>query len=157
MIRTDEFAKDTERELSRLHPHLDWKHSWCPLPGYEHVDLAGFPNRGKGRTIVIEIELRRSVPVSNVVKIWKWMEGRHFNVKPVVIQAFSAYYIGHKTHRHAAEFIGKKMARVCKLRYFAMDFEYKPGKGGKIGAGRRRHHAVLLAKRISRIVRPKPG
>ena len=150
MIRTDEFAKDMQRELAIRHPELNWEHSWCPIQGYEHVDLAGFPKRGRGRTVLIEVELRRSSPVSNVVKIWKWMESRHFKVRPIMFQAFSAFYKNHKTHREAATFVGKKLARACKLHYFPLDFDYRPRKGGKVGAGRRHYHAVRLAKRVSR-------
>jgi hypothetical protein len=157
MIRTDEFAKDMSRELAKHYPELEWKPSWCPIKGYEHVDLAGFPKQGKGQTVLIEVELRRSSPVSNVVKIWKWIQGRNFKMRPIVFQAFSAYYENHKTHKEAAAFIGEKMAIACKLRYFPLYFEYKPGKGGKVGAGRRRHHAILLAKRISRKMKRNAG
>jgi hypothetical protein len=155
MIRTDEFAKDMKRELAKRHPELKWEHSWCPVPSYEHVDLAGFPIQGKGLTILVEVELRRSSPVSNVAKIWKWMEARHFKKAPLVFQAFSGFYENHQTHREAAVFIGNKMARTCRLHYFDLDFKYKPGKGGKVGAGRRHYHAIRLAKRISKKIKQK--
>lgn len=155
MTRTDEFAKDMQRELRKLWPQLRWEPSSSPDHGSEHVDLVGRPKRSNGRHILIEVELRRSVPVSNLVKIWRWAKGRKFTVRPVVFQAFSRFYRKHKTHRLSAQFIGKQMARACGLRYQSIDFEYNPRRGGRIGAGCRHDHAVTLARKISRMLKRK--
>lgn len=155
MVRTDEFAKDMCKELNMLLPEMDWQHSWPRHRGYEHVDVAGLPKRTTGKCILVEIELRRKNPVSNVVKIWRWHEAHRFRSKPILFQAFSGFYGAHDTHRKNAEFIGNKMENLCGISYYALDFKYKPREYGKVGAGARRKHAIRLAKRISRMLKSR--
>jgi hypothetical protein len=128
MTRTDEFAKDMRRELERLCPRLSWECSSCPDHGNEHVDLVGKPNRSNGRHILVEVELRRSVPVSNLVKIWRWAKGRKFRTRPIVFQAFSRFYRKHKTHRLSAQFVGRQMARGHGFAISADRFQIQPTK-----------------------------
>jgi hypothetical protein len=155
MTRTDEFAQDMRRELRELHPEIEWTCSSCPDDGNEHADLVGTPKRRNGKHILIEVELRRLCPVSNVVKVWRWVESREFKARPIVFQAFSRFYDAHGSHRKSAVFIGKQMTRACGVLYVAMDFEYNPRRGGKVGAGHRHDHAVNLARRISRRLKTK--
>ncbi len=81
------------------------------------------------------------------------MDAHALAVKPVVVQAFSAFYLKGDSRRTHAEFIGSKMAKAHGTRYIPVEFSYKPRKHGKIGAGRRRAHARELANAISRRLR----
>jgi hypothetical protein len=149
MTRTDEFAKNMCKELKSRRPKLEWKCSWSPGAGHEHVDLVG---EGK-RLIFIEVELRRHAPVVNVIKIWKWMDAHTLAMRPVLVQAFSGFYPKGDSRRASAEFIGSKMAKEHGVTYIPLSFSYKPRKYGKVGAGRRRIHARKLANTISRKLR----
>jgi len=154
MIRTDEFAKDMCNELELRWPELDWHSPRKPGKGHEQVDLAGSL---KGKTLIyIEAELRRYAPAINVIKIWRWLDNKKNATqlgKLTVVQAFSGFYPKGDSRRAAAEFIGFKMAKAHKVRYVPIQFSYKPRKYGKVGAGRRRLHARLLATKISRKLR----
>jgi hypothetical protein len=147
MTRTDEFAKDMRNELRRQWPQLKWECPWSPGAGYEHVDLVG-SLKGK-KLILIEAELRRSAPVINVIKVWRWLDASRLDMKPIVVQAFSGFYPEGDSRRAAAEFIGVKMAKAHRVRYESIQFSYKPRIYGKIGAQRRRIHARQLATTIS--------
>lgn len=156
MVKADEFAKDMCRTLEELNPEVKWQCGW-PRTGNERVDLVGIPSRKNGRYILIEIELRRLSPVSNVVKIWRWIrQHQHLSSRPRIFQVFSGFYSHHDSHRLNAEFIGRRMEQLGLVRYRSIRIPYKPREGGKVGAGRRRHHAETLAKKISRILKTKP-
>jgi hypothetical protein len=157
MTRTDEFAKDMRNEFRLKWPQLEWKCSWSPGTGHEHVDLVG-SLKGK-KLILIEAELRRSAPVINVIKIWRWLDASGLDMKPIVIQAFSGFYPKGDSRRTAAEFIGFKMEKAHRVHYVPIEFSYKPRIYGKIGAGQRRIHAQQLAttilEKLQRGSRPK--
>ncbi len=150
MNRTNEFAKDLCRELNR---HKRNKLEWKPAgpaginAGHESVDATGYRG-GKTPYALIEVELRRDAPVSNVVKVWNWIANRRFRKRVIVVQAFSARYSKSNTRRKNAIFIGEQMETAGVAKYVAIDFKYKPRKYGKVGAGRRRLHATRLARRI---------
>jgi hypothetical protein len=154
MIKTDEFSKDLCRTLTELQPAIAWSCGWSH-EGRERVDLVGVPKRKNGRYILIEVELRRLSPVSNIVKIWRWIRKRQFHSRPLIFQAFSGFYSKHDSHRLNAEFIGRRMEQAGLVRYRSVSLPYKPRKGGKVGAGRRRYHAVNLAKRVSKTLAAK--
>lgn len=154
MKRTDEFAKDLCEELNRHTKNgITWK---CAGPigmrnGHESVDATGYRKKGRP-AVLVEIELRRKTPLANVVKAWKWIEEKQLPRHLVLIQAFSALYSEKDTRRLNSEFVGKHLTETGIAKYIPMQFEFKPGKGGKVGGGRRRHHATLLAKRIAKLV-----
>jgi hypothetical protein len=151
MTRTDEFAKDMRNEFRQNWPELEWTCPWSPGAGHEHVDLVGSVE-GK-KLILIEAELRRSAPVVNIIKIWRWLDAGGLNMKPIVVQAFSAFYPEGDSRRTAAEFIGSKMAKAHRVRYVPVEFPFKPRIYGKVGAGRRRIHAKALANTIIKKLR----
>jgi hypothetical protein len=150
MSRTHEFAKDLCNELNRhKHNGLTWS-SAGPNginAGHESVDATGY---GKKDTplVLVEVELRRDAPALNVVKVWNWIKQRRFTKKVILIQAFSARYSKVNTLRKNSMFIGKQMDAAEDARYISMDFDYKPRKYGKTGAGRRCYHATRLGRRI---------
>jgi hypothetical protein len=106
--------------------------------------------------VLVEVELRRDAPALNVIKVWNWIEQRRFKKKIILIQAFSARYSDKDSLRKNSIFIGKRMESAKVAKYIPMDFKYRPRKYGKIGAGCRHDHAVLLARRIVRHLRRPP-
>jgi len=105
---------------------------------------------------VVEAELLREDPASNVIKVWKWAtENQNRPRKILMIQAFSKAYKTRKNRaKQLATFIGKRMdSDVSGITYVGIDFPYNPRPGGKIGAGRRRFHAHKLARRVMRLFR----
>lgn len=149
MVRTDRFARDLIKALKELLPTVTWSASWCPSPGNEHVDVVGV--RKKNGPILVEVELRRKNPVSNIAKIWRWFEKGEFEpYRPVVFQVFSTYYKNHESHRANAKFIAGHMKRKVRIAYYSIDLPFSPQKYGKVGGGAQRRHAQVLAKTISR-------
>jgi hypothetical protein len=114
------------------------------------VDVVGKSKNARERDVYIEVELRRGSPVVNVAKIWKRVKGGTVRKNSILVHAFSGFYSTTDARRLNAEFIGKEMERATDVAYLAIPFKYKPRKGGKTGAGRRRLHAGELAKHIIR-------
>jgi hypothetical protein len=71
----------------------EWKPGGHPLgKGHESVDIVGSsPRRGR-RLVLVEVELRKDAPLTNVVKVWRWIEEERFAARFVLVQAFSKYY-----------------------------------------------------------------
>jgi hypothetical protein len=145
------------KELEKAGIGCEWK----PSQGPEGTLIRGAADAGKisrrknGRPLLIEIELRRGSPVTNVVKVWEWiMEGR-FPPNVILVQAFSAYYPEKHRFRRQAEFIGREMRRALgrRVKYIPVSFKYRPGKYGKRGGGARRLHAQKLARTVLRRLR----
>ena len=153
MNRTDAFAHDLCRYLNeKTGDSYQWTPAWRPpdKQGHESVDAGGEPKRKNGKLILIEAELRRDAPLTNAVKIWKWSKQQRVRSSFILVQAFSRYYGPKDSKRQNAEFVGHEMAQYLGVRYIPVSFSYKPYKHGKVGAGRRHHHAELLAARIIR-------
>lgn len=161
MIRANEFAKDLCRRLKDTLQSYRWDKggrpniNWKPAHGErESVDLVGEPKRPKGRPwLLIEVELRRDDPSANVIKIWKWKRHKLLG-NFVLIQAFSRFYT-RRSHRllERAKFVGECMEGDKAGKYIWIPFCYNPRKQGRVGAGRRRHHARFLAGKIVRRLR----
>lgn len=161
MIRADEFSKDLCKRLNKTVDSYRWQKdgrpnvNWKPVPGVrESVDLVGEPKGPKGRPrLLIEIELRRDDPSANVIKIWKWRkDGRIGNF--VLIQAFSRYFTRRSPRLlERTKFVGERMVQDKAGSYIPIKFKYNPRKHGRVGAGRRRHHARYLAGTIVRRLR----
>ena len=154
--RATEFSKDL---LNALKSHRDftkrvgvdnWEKNWALPKHGETVDVVGL--RDKRPVILIEVELLREDPASNVVKIWKWAKDKKVSGAFVLIHAFSKMYRRSKKERkERAQFLGERMVKeLPNAEYLPINFRYKPRPGGKVGAGRRRHHAYRLAIQIAR-------
>jgi hypothetical protein len=150
MTRTDAFAQDfcqrmleTEKADYKWIPgdHLDRK-------GHESIDVVGRSPRKSCKLILVEVELRKDAPLTNIVKVWRWIANENFKSRFVLIQAFSKYYKDRDTKRSNAEFIGNQMSKATGNRYLSISFDYNPYRHGKQGAGRRRYHARRLADKI---------
>jgi len=102
--RATEFSKDLRNALEshkdfakKISVHK-WVKNWS-LPNYgETVDVAGL-RRDDRPVILIEVELLREDPASNVVKIWKWAKDKRVSGAFVLIHAFSKMYQRSKKER----------------------------------------------------------
>jgi len=150
--RTDAFARDFCRRMEEK-PFKGYKWN-CgggdPNPlgkGHESVDIWAKSERRGQKLVLVEVELRRGNPVSNVAKIWKKAD----KLAPfVLVQIFSQFYAKGKgvSQRENAEFVGHEMERATSNPYLPVCFKYAPRRLGKKGGGRRRKHAYELADRI---------
>jgi hypothetical protein len=153
--RATQFSRDLKESLNQGQGERfgvkRWRKNWKPKGvAYGGVDVARLDEEDEP-IVLVEAELRRKNPVSNVVKVWMWATKGKLNGRFLLVQAFSSHYKGSMTeHRRRARFIGKRMHRELgsRVRYVGIDFEYRPRKHGKVGAGRRRCHAKLLAGHI---------
>lgn len=165
MTRTSQFVEDLQTKLNETpaNARYIWKSDdqkrkrnleWKPGRGErQSVDLVGEPRR-KGPLLLIEVELRRGDPASNVLKIWLWKCKKMLKSDFILFQAFSRYY-DKKNHTliNKAIFLGKRMEKDRegkKARYVPIKFHYLPGKNAKAGGGARRHRARYLAGSILR-------
>jgi hypothetical protein len=155
--RATEFSKDlcnalkSRREFTKRNRIHKWQKNW-PIPGSgETVDVVGLGPRERP-SILIEAELLREDPASNVVKIWKWAMDSKVRHSFVLVQAFSKIYLKSKKERkERAVFLGSRMAKeLRRAQYLPVGFDYNPRPGGKIGAGRRKYHAYRLAHQITK-------
>ncbi len=154
MNRTDAFANDFCRRMNEVRSTgYDWRAGEKPLGrGHESVDIVGRPKRKTrgSRLILIEVELRKDAPLTNVVKVWRWTEKDNFSDGFILIQAFSRYYKKGDTKRSNAEFVGNCMMKATGNPYLPLSFAYNPYRHGKQGAGKRRKHARHLADTLRR-------
>ena len=129
-----------------------WEPGGHPLgKGHESIDIVG---SRKGRKLVlVEVELRKDAPLTNVVKVWRWIVEEEFTTPFVLVQAFSKYYKKGDTKRANAKFVGNRMQKATKNKYLSLSFEYNPYRHGTQGAGCRRHHARLLADKVRRMLK----
>jgi len=116
--------------------------------GRDFVDVVGMVGPRKHPSVLVEVELHREDPVSNVVKIWKWAEDNKPG-KTVFFHAFSGLYAGPKAERkERAIFLGRMLRKEVKIEYVPLSLKYSPRPKGTFGAGRRTKAAKLLARRI---------
>ncbi len=158
--RATEFSKDLVRFLNEHAPFnekhdLSWRRNG--MSNEEKVgtvDVVG--STVKGPRVIVEAELLREDPASNVTKVWKWAsENKKKPKKILMIQAFSkAYKVRKNRAKLFAIFVGERMhADVSGITYIPLNIPYNPRPGGKIGAGRRRFHARNLGSRVMQIFR----
>ncbi|MGB8495875.1 MAG: hypothetical protein WCE53_15855 [Candidatus Acidiferrum sp.] len=116
--------------------------------GRDFVDVVGVLKPKKWPSILIEVELHREDPVSNVVKIFKWAQDnqkRHL----VLFHAFSGLYRIKKAERkERALWLGGKFEKECASTYIPLNLKYSPRQGGRFGGGRRTKAAKLLARQV---------
>ena len=162
--RATEFSKDLVRELtkkdafnSRAGIH-EWIKDWKPV-GIRHggVDAAGIGRLGNKKVpiILVEAELRRDDPPANILKIWMWARKRKIKQNLILLQGFTKVYDSvKKEQKDRARFLGERMMNdLKKSTYRDIRLDYKPRAGGKVGAGRRHHHAQNLAASVVRVGR----
>lgn len=135
MSRTHRFARDLCKMLNGTQKSPRWQTEWKPpgsKPGLtrEAVDVGAQRAKVGAGPALIEVELRRAYPASNVVKVWKWLNGGKVRGRLILIQAFSAFYAhpAKKTQRQNAEFLGRQMesANKGRVRYIPIRFAYRP-------------------------------
>lgn len=157
--RATAFSNDLQRSLNKHNKALGnklgilcWHMNW-PIPRLgQTIDVVGLrKDNDPSPLVLIEVELLREDPSSNVAKIWKWATGTGSRSKFVLIQAFSKAYRKKKYERRMlAEFLGERMANELRhATYVPLDLDYNPRPGGKVGAGRRCYHAKLLAQNLA--------
>jgi hypothetical protein len=130
---------------------LEWEKNWAaPQTKNETVDVAGL--YGRNAIVLIEVELRRANPVSNVAKIWRWIEEKKLRGRILFFHALSKAFDSHPHQRDNAKLIGNKLqdSEKKRVRYIYLKINYSPRKHGKAGGGRRRKAAGKLARRISK-------
>ncbi len=116
--------------------------------GRDFVDVVGVLKSKKRPSILIEIELHREDPVSNVVKIFKWAQGKRKR-QLVFFHAFSKLYKVKKAERKKrALWLGSMFEKECASTYIPLNLKFSPRPGGRFGGGRRKKAAELLARRI---------
>ena len=160
--RATEFSKDLKRKLDSFSVFNkragieEWIKDWKPN-GISHggVDAAGI-RKAAGKeipVILVEAELRRDDPPANILKIWKWAREGKMERGFILLQAFSkAYDNQKKEQKDRAKFLAERMEKdLTKSKYRSIRIEYRPKAGGKVGAGRRRHHAQNLASSVVRM------
>lgn len=133
---------------------LEWEKNWNIRNTRETVDVVGLQN-GRPR-VLIEVELRRKNPSSNVIKIWQGIEEKR--IQPargaLFVQAFSKVFYARKgkvRQRDLAGFAGRKMREEFpRIGYVQIPFPYNPSRGGLVGGGARKRQAVKLAEILLR-------
>lgn len=154
MLHTDratEFSKDLCKYLDdlKLRGLTRWQKNWPPPGNRDFVDAVGL--NGTNPKLLVEVELRREDPASNVVKIWKSIHEGKLSNNIVLMQAFSRLYkLAKKPRKELATFLGMKMKESFpRASYIPLDFDYLPTKGGKVGGGARQRRARELAEIIA--------
>ena len=162
--RATEFSRDLVRELKKKDAFNKragiekWEKDWKPK-GITHggVDAASIRTVGDKEfpIIMVEAELRRDDPPANILKIWMWARKKKIQKNPILLQAFTkAYDNAKKEQKDRAKFLGDRMKKDLKKSiYRDIRLGYNPRAGGKVGAGRRHHHAQNLAASIVRVGR----
>jgi hypothetical protein len=158
MGRANNFACEMVKTLKAKKSNYAWSIA-KPIGAYrECVDAVG---EARESVILVEVELRRYGPVTNIVKIWKWLvdDAKAFDGKKVtVIQAFSAFYgrEGRPFLRENSEFLGRQLQARFKdrVKYVAVSFPYNPYKkrpnvSAAQGGGAMRNAARRLARDIA--------
>lgn len=126
----------------------------------ECVDVGGEPkphNRRNLPLILIESELRREDPVSNVLKVWRRALKRKYASGLCLIQGFSQIYRSRKYHNRGikaecAKQFGRMMEHSMKrkraFRYIPISIRYYPRAGSNEGNGARHDAAVRFGNTI---------
>lgn len=163
--RATEFSKDLARSLKKhirfdqKFAGLEWIKNWHPHENSaESVDVAGLDEE-RNPVVLIEAELLREDPASNVVKIWKWAHETNFKRDCLFIHSFTKPYRGKKREaRKRTAFLAERMQKEFpNIRYVGVGLGYNPRPRGKVGAGRRHHHAKNLALSVVRMWRKHPS
>jgi hypothetical protein len=159
MSRTGNFIHQLCGSLEKKKPGYMWKPGTPPFDNRECVDAIG----EKANTcVLVEVELRGTAPVTNIVKIWKWLGAKkaYTGKRVILLQAFSAFYNRQSSFsRDNAKYLGNQMeARFRNLKYIPIDFKFRPSKKRANvtvtqGGGAMRKAARKLASQMTKELR----
>ena len=158
MSRTNRFARELYKSLNQKRTGYEWEIGVPPCENRECVDVIG---ENGNKCVLVEVELRGTAPVVNVVKIWKWLGKRQAYVgkQILLIQAFSKFYKSQPSfQRDNAIYLGDELQRRFKnLKYRPVDFPFRPMKKRASanvaqGGGAMRTAARKLAQRVARLL-----
>src|ERR1022692_3081605 len=107
MFKADAFAKDM-CDVLNPHPVLKFEREHPKKGIHGCVDVVGKDKTGKTR-VLIEVELRRYSPVTNVLKVWQRLENAQCEPDIILFQAFSDFYSKKASAKKYAEFVAEKM------------------------------------------------
>jgi hypothetical protein len=148
---SENLSADLEKKTKKI--GFTWAKNWpIPKAKNETVDVVGL--RDHKPVVLVEVELRRGNPVSNVAKIWRWIDKQKPTGPILFFQVLSKFYKVHPNQEQNALFIGNKLGKSGKgIRYLQLPLNYSPRKHAKAGGGRRRKAARKLARRILKDLR----
>lgn len=160
MSLSSRFSHDLRKRLENRVSSYDWKVEYrLDSRNRECVDVGGRPsqaNRRKLPLVLIEAELRREDPVSNVLKVWRRALQRRNASRLILIQGFSRVYRSPKYHNRCikgqcARDFGKMMEESThrKVSYIPVRMNYYPRAGSNEGNGARHDAAVRFGDTIA--------
>ncbi len=129
----------------------------------EAVDVGGRPLKRTGmRPVLIEVELRREDPASNILKVWnRFLDGAYPH-GVVLVQGFSQVYSSRKYHNRSLKAkVARRLGRVVqesskgRFTYIALHLPYHPRAGSNEGDGARRNAAQRLGDKVAALQRRK--
>ncbi len=155
LLKANAFSKDLcdwlnkRKSLGKRVGIDSWRSNYYLKGSRDCVDVVGLNNGSP--VVLIEVELHREDPVSNVAKVWKWAAQHKKHQDFAFFQAFSRLYRKKKQQRkERAIFLGKRMQREMPMaRYRSLNLKYNPRPRGHYGAGRRKRAALLLGRRVA--------
>jgi len=158
MSLPSKFDHDLRNQLKKRLRAYEWTtQSRVSKETRECVDVAGelvCAGPRRTRPVLIEAELKREDPVSNVLKVWRHALKGGYPMGFIFIQGFSRVYRSQKypTRRIRGECaiqFGKMMAdSMKKVAYIPIRIRYLPRSGSNEGNGARRNAAVRFGNAI---------
>ncbi|MBZ5598526.1 MAG: hypothetical protein LAN83_09395 [Acidobacteriia bacterium] len=152
------------KKLNQVMPGYTWQAELRIGGGSrEAVDVGRRPPKGSRlRPVLIEVELRREDPASNILKVWnRFLDGAYPH-GVVLLQGFSQVYSSRKYHNRSLKAkVAKRLGRVVqestkgRFRYIALDIPYHPRAGSNEGDGARRNAAQWLGDKVAALQRRK--
>jgi hypothetical protein len=166
MSLSSRFNHDLCNALADEVPGYKWKPEFSLSPTCrERVDVGGEPVSGKHRRVVlVEAELRREDPASNILKVWTYLldrqSKRRFPRGVLLIQGFSKVYRSKKHHNKGLKYkaaveLGKLIRKGFhqRLKYIPVEIDYSPRAGSNEGDGARRNAAKRFGRQVAAIFR----
>lgn len=159
MSLSSHFNHDLSNYLNCRFEGLGWKAEF-PLSRStrERVDVGGEAKGKSGKhagAALIEIELRREDPVSNIIKVWQEVLANRRWARSILIQGFSRVYRSPKHHSRRiramrAQKIGKFLAKHSsgKFEYVPLKIDYYPLAGSNEGDGARYNTAHRFGEQV---------
>jgi hypothetical protein len=168
MSLSSRFNHDLCNALADELPGYKWKPEFSFSPASrERVDVGGEPVSGKqGPVVLVEAELRREDPASNILKVWTYLlddqSKRRFPQGVLLIQGFSRVYRSKKHHNKglkykAAKILGALIQKNSnqRLKYTPVKIDYSSRAGSNEGNGARRNAAKRFGRQVAAIFRRK--
>ena len=153
------FNEDLWKRLKEKIPSYEWRpERRIGGPTKERVDVGGEPKKTHGRrpTVLVEAELRREDPASNILKLWNRLVAGAYPSGVVLIQGFSKVYRSPKHHTRGVRYrSAKRFAKLVQrnfkntFSYFPVNIPYHPRAGSNEGDGARIRWARWFADRVA--------